>query len=268
VGEHPREADRQRQVTNRHETTLTRDKASTPEGSSFTLCNSDVVVGKVFTLPAAAVVREWHVVAAGKLSKSSPPEAANERRHRPVVMAAEDATQAELLHARLAPMVNRLVWSFLGADPDRDDIAHEIFIKIFRGVEHVRDSSRLEAWAMRVTMNCLKNEFRRRKLRRFFSFDAMGDEQHPRVHPDFEGREVVVHTHRILEALPVDERLALTLRLFEEASDERIAHVCGFSVRTARRRVKAARERFVRLAQHDPLLSSRIARTFGESTDE
>lgn len=209
-----------------------------------------------------------HVVAAGKPIKSSAPEGPQERRSRSVVMAAEDANQAELLHARLAPMVNRLVWSFLGADADRDDVAHEIFIKILRGVVHLRDPSRLEAWALRVTMNCLKNEFRRRKLRRFFSFDAIREEQHPRVHPDFEGREVVVQTHRLLEALPVDERLVLTLRLFEDASDERIAEVCGFSVRTARRRVKAARERFVRMARCDSLLASRIGGTFGGSRDE
>lgn len=223
---------------------------------------------KVFMQPSQAVVRESRFVAAGKLTKSSPPRASEGRRNRPFVLAAEDATQAELLHARLAPMVNRLVWSFLGADADRDDITHDIFIKIFRGVEHVRDASRLEAWALRVAMNSLKNEFRRRKLRRFFSFDTMGDDQHPRVHPDFEGREVIVHTQRILETLPVDERLALTLRLFEDATDERIAEVCGFSVRTARRRLKAGRERFVRLARLDSLLASRISGELEESDDE
>lgn len=198
-----------------------------------------------------------------------PPDASHERGSAAVVTVAGKATQAELLHARLSPMVNRLLWSFLGSDPDRDDIAHDIFIKILRGVHRVRDSSRLEAWAMRVTMNSVKNEFRRRKLRRFLSLDLLGDEGHPRVHPDFVGRELLVRAERVLEALPVEERLAVTLHLFEEATAERIAEVCGFSVRTAKRRLSTGRERFLRLAQRDPVLAQRLAeRTPPESGDE
>jgi RNA polymerase sigma-70 factor (ECF subfamily) len=187
----------------------------------------------------------------------------------PVVRAAGDATQAELLYARLSPLVNRLLWSFLGADPDRDDIAHDIFIKIFRGVHRVRDSSRLDAWAQRVTMNSLKNEFRRRKFRRFFSVDVLRDEDHPHVHPDFEGRELIARTQRILELLPIEERLAVSLRLFEAASAERIAELCGFSVRTAKRRLKAGHDRFVRHARRDPVLATRFfgPKNLGESGD-
>lgn len=184
---------------------------------------------------------------------------ARERRDATVVVKAGDVSQAELVHARLAPLVNRLLWTFLGCDAERDDLAHDIFIKILRGVGRVRDPARLESWAMRVTMNSIKNEFRRRKLRRFLSLDTLGQAEHPRVHPDFEGRELLTRTQRILEALPVGERLAMTLRLFEQASAERIAEVCGFSTRTAKRRLAAGRERFLRLAERDPLLSTRLA---------
>lgn len=215
-------------------------------------------------------VRLLELVSTSKPEKPLPPQALKERRNPPVVTAAGNATQAELLHARLSPLVNRLLWSFLGSDPDRDDIAHDVFIKILHGVHRLRDTSRLEAWAARVTMNRVKNEFRRRKLRRFFSVDLLGDADHPRVHPDFEGRELLLHTQRILETLPVEERLAVTLRLFEEASAERIAEVCGFSVRTAKRRLSSGRDRFLRHAQRDPLLAQRLSEQLQpmESDDE
>ena len=106
---------------------------------------------------------------------------------------------------------------------------------------------------MRVAMNSIKNEFRRRKRRRFLSLDTNDGIEHPKVHPDFEGREVLRRTQRVLEALPVAERLAVTLRLFEQASAERIADVCGYSVRTAKRRLKLGRERFLRLVYRLPL---------------
>lgn len=192
----------------------------------------------------------------GVRSKQPP---AGKRRAPALVVSAGDVSQAELIHGRLAPLVNRLLWTFLGYDSERDDLAHDIFIKILRGVGRVRDPARLESWAMRVTMNSLKNEFRRRKLRRFLSLDAVADAEHPRIHPDFEARELLRRTQRVLEALPVSERLAVSLSLFEQASTERIAHVCGFSTRTAKRRLASGRERFLRLARRDPLLSARLA---------
>lgn len=193
-----------------------------------------------------------------------------EPRERGVLGAVGNASQLELLHARLSPLVNRLLWTFLGCDAERDDVAHDIFVKILRGVDRVRDPSRLESWAMRVTMNSIKNEFRRRKLRRFLSLDAVTEEEHPRMHPDFEGRELLRTAQRVLAMLPMAERLAVTLRLFEGASAERIAEVCGFSVRTAKRRLASGHERFLRLARQDALLKARLdsSETLGDADHE
>lgn len=174
-------------------------------------------------------------------------------------LAKDERTRAELLHARLAPVVNRLVWSFLGVDAERDDLVHDIFIRILRSAHTVRDPAKLEDWAARVTVNAIKNEFRRRKLRRFFSLDSTEAVSSMTFHPDFEGRELLLRTSRILEAMPVGERIPFTLQLLEARPVEEIAQVCGSSERTIKRRLKSARERFSRLADNDPLLRSRIS---------
>lgn len=170
----------------------------------------------------------------------------------------DDRTQAERLHARLAPMVNRLVWSFLGVDAERDDLVHDIFVRILRSAHTVRDPAKLEDWAARVTVNAIKNEFRRRKLRRFFSLESREDASNS-YHPDFEGRELLLRTSRILEAMPVGERIPFTLQLLESKPVDEIAQVCGSSERTIKRRLKSARTRFTRLAESDPLLRSRLS---------
>lgn len=171
----------------------------------------------------------------------------------------DNLTRAEVLHARLSPVVNRLAWSFLGADPDRDDIVHDIFIKILRGAHTVRDPESLDGWAARVTVNSIKNEFRRRKLRRVLSLDADDKLPSPAFHPDFEGRELLKRTMCILEKMPVAERIPFTLQLLDQKSVEEIAELCDSSERTIKRRLKSARERFTRLAGSDPLLRSRIS---------
>jgi RNA polymerase sigma-70 factor (ECF subfamily) len=170
----------------------------------------------------------------------------------------DEGSFPDALYARLAPVVNKLLWALLGPDPERDDLAQEIFIRILRGAGRVRDPERLEAWAARVTVNLVKNEFRSRKLRRLFTFGVDQDGLSQVAHPDFEGRELLLRTYSLLLKLPTAERLPFTLRLMTNQSIDEIALACGSSLRTTKRRLKAARERFVRLASADSLLAERL----------
>jgi RNA polymerase sigma factor (sigma-70 family) len=172
-----------------------------------------------------------------------------------LVLVPSDGTQAELVYERVAPVVNRMVWLYLAADSDRDDIAQDIFVSIVKGARSVRDPALLEAWAARVAFNTICNLFRRRKLRRWLSLEALTGYEPPERPVDFEGRELVVRAQRILEELPVTERMPFTLELLGNASHAEIARVCGCSQRTLRRRLKAGRERFALLARRDPALS-------------
>jgi RNA polymerase sigma-70 factor, ECF subfamily len=164
------------------------------------------------------------------------------------------------LYAELAPLVNKLLWTFLGPDPERDDLAHEIFLRILRNANGLRDASRLQAWATRVTLNAIKNEFRSRKIRRLLSFGSQPDELEI-DHSDFEGREVLLHTYRVLSHLPTDERIPFTMHFIGLSSLEETAAACGCSLRTINRRLKSARARFVRLAVRNPILAERVQRS-------
>lgn len=195
----------------------------------------------------------------GKTELEPRPSPSGERR--PVVhltLVEGESSAAERLYERVAPTVNRLVWAFLGPDAERDDVAHDIFLRILRGADQIREPERLEAWAARVTVNTIKNEFRRRKLRRLLSLDFRDEAQAPSLHPDFEAREILKRTVQVLEHMPVRERIPFTLQLFERAGVEEIAKLCGVSERTIKRRLQAARRRFVQLARRDPLLEERL----------
>jgi RNA polymerase sigma factor (sigma-70 family) len=175
-----------------------------------------------------------------------------------LVLVPPDANEAELVYERVAPVVNRMVWLYLATDPDRDDIAQDIFVAIVRRAGSVRDPALLEAWAARVSFNAICNLFRRRKLRRWLSLDSLEDREHPARRTDFEGRELVLRAQRLLEELPVTERMPFTLELFGNESQPAIARLCGCSERTVRRRLKSARAHFLALARRDPALSTRL----------
>jgi RNA polymerase sigma factor (sigma-70 family) len=180
-----------------------------------------------------------------------------------LVLVEKGATPEEILYARVAPVVNRVVWTYLAADSERDDIAQEIFLAIVRGAPTLKDPTRLEAWAARVAVNAIWNVFRRRKFRRWSSLESMLDAEPSIHHADFEGRELVIRTRRILEMLPLKQRMPFTLKLLGNASVEEIAELCDCSPRTVKRRLTEARARFIRLAERDPALASRL----GEATE-
>ena len=62
--------------------------------------------------------------------------------------------------------VNRLVWRFLGADPEHDDVVQSVFCAALAGVRKVRKASALHAWLVSVTINTVRAEIRHRRRRR------------------------------------------------------------------------------------------------------
>lgn len=176
-------------------------------------------------------------------------------------MVKERRSSVDGLYECVAPVVNRIVWMYLSRDPERDDIAQDILVAILKGAGSVDDPRKLEGWAARVAHNRIFSVFRRRKILRFFSLEAAREREPEVRHADFEGRELLARTQAILERMPLAERMPFTLQLLGNASLADVAATCGCSERTARRRLKDARERFVRLAGRDPVLASRLSPT-------
>jgi RNA polymerase sigma-70 factor (ECF subfamily) len=184
-----------------------------------------------------------------------------------LLLVPSEATPAEVLYERVAPVVNRMVWLYLATDRERDDVAQDIFIAILRGAGSVRDPGQLEGWAARVAFHTICNVFRRRKVVRWLSLEALTGYEPPGEPADHEGRELVARAQKVLEHLPLSERMPFTLQLLSNASIEEIARLSECSVRTVGRRLTAARARFLRLVKHDPALAARLARG-GPPADE
>jgi RNA polymerase sigma factor (sigma-70 family) len=197
---------------------------------------------------------------------SRPPETDPSR----LVLVPGEANAVDLLYERVAPLVHRMVWMYLPNDPERADVAQDILVSILRRAGSLRDPALLEAWAGRVAFNAICNLFRRRRFRRWLSLDALREDDEAERHVDFEGRELVVRAQRILESLPLAERMPLTLELFGNVSQPEIARLCGCSERTVRRRIKAARQHFLAIAGRDPALCLRLSENAHdeEPTDE
>jgi RNA polymerase sigma-70 factor (ECF subfamily) len=160
------------------------------------------------------------------------------------------------IHETLAPVVRKLVFALLGPDQEREDVTHEIFIRIFLGLSRLRDPERLEQWAARVAINTIKNELRRRRLRRFISWDPLLEPDRLVSHTDFDASGLAHRAVRAMGQLPERERLLLLRRWFQASTTDELALDSACSARTIKRRLRRAQTRFDRMVQRDASLAN------------
>ncbi|MBX7079792.1 MAG: sigma-70 family RNA polymerase sigma factor [Nannocystaceae bacterium] len=167
------------------------------------------------------------------------------------------AAAAALLHDRFAGDVHRVVARCLGPDADRDDVVHDAFVQILRGVGRVREAAGLRGWVVAVAANTARSELRRRRFRRlFWSADPAPE---PGVGDgDPEARDLLRRIYDHLDRMPTDERIAFVLRHIERHELTEVAKIVGCSLATAKRRIARASARFAALATSDPELARRF----------
>ena len=180
---------------------------------------------------------------------------------------AGDPRTGALLFDRCEAQVNRLVWRVLGADEDHDDLVQQVFVALLAGLRRLRDPAALHGWVAAVTINTVRSEIRRRRVRRLLFGEARAIDPAEAPAASAEDRELVRRTYAALDRLPADERIAFALRFIDERPLAWIAGACGCSLATIKRRIGSAQARFQRIAARDPALAERLRDGNGGSDD-
>lgn len=143
---------------------------------------------------------------------------------------------------------------YLAGDPDdAQDLAQDVFIQAFRGLQSFRQESDFGTWLHRIAVNQWINHCRRNRRIVTFSMDepfpsrdsdllrelaATGEGPLEKV----ERQEINVQIQRALNRLPEEYRLALVLREIEGYHYEEIAALLGCSLGTVKSRINRGRK--------------------------
>ena len=150
-------------------------------------------------------------------------------------------------------MVFQLGLHLLGDHQEAQDLAQEVFLKVFRTLPQFRGQSTLRTWIYRIVVNQASN--RQRWWRRRKKSQQVALEDHAATHgelpdvrnfamPDrvLQQREVAGRVWQALDALPFDQRAVIVLREIEGLSYEEIATSLNVAVGTVKSRLARARE--------------------------
>jgi RNA polymerase sigma-70 factor, ECF subfamily len=174
------------------------------------------------------------------------------------LLRAQGPSAGVILHDRFGKEIHRVVWHVLGPDSEHEDVVHQVFINILKGIRSIRSADALHAWVVSVAIKTTRSEIRRRRRFRLFFGAREPREQEALAIVDPEGRELVERTFAILDRLPANERIAFVLQNLEEQPLTEVARLCDCSLATIKRRLARARRRFERLARREPALAERL----------
>ena len=149
----------------------------------------------------------------------------------------------EVLFERYRAYVAGVAVRLLGRDDsDVDDVVQDVFWLASRRLAKLQDLERAKGWFAVVTTRMVRRRLMRRRFRRFFhADDAPLDVPAPGASP--EERALLRRVYQVLETLPVEQQLAWALRHLEGERLEAVAHACGCSLATTKRRIDAAAAR-------------------------
>src|SRR6185436_9825379 len=75
-----------------------------------------------------------------------------------------DPSAFQALVERHRSMVYRVAYQFAGNHHDAEDIAQEVFIKVYRSLDRFRQDAQLTSWMYRIVMNACIDHRRRQRL--------------------------------------------------------------------------------------------------------
>jgi RNA polymerase sigma-70 factor (ECF subfamily) len=150
-----------------------------------------------------------------------------------------DEQAFELLVERHRFRIVGTVAKMLGGETDAEDIAQQVFIRVWQSAHRYSPTAKFTTWLLTITRNLVFNEMRRRSRARVVPLDSEDPDRPHHDRPDASARpapEEIANAElqdaiaRAIAALPESQRMAVILRRYEEMPYEEIARVIGSTV--------------------------------------
>ncbi len=125
------------------------------------------------------------------------------------------------------------IYRYIGNYDDVEDVAQEVFIKVWRHAKSFKGKSKFSTWLYRIVVNQCLN-YRRKHKQRQVSLDEMSEkEQIPEslvIEVDQEQRRKAEIVRQAIHELPERQRIALVLSKYEGRTYKEIAEMMKTSI--------------------------------------
>jgi RNA polymerase sigma-70 factor, ECF subfamily len=176
-----------------------------------------------------------------------------------------DAGACFRIWSKYAPFVSRLVSAYFGPGAERDDLAQEVFLRVFSRIDEVRDPSALRGFIASICLGVARNTSRRARIRSILRLTPRGDL------PDIsiagiedEARQALRNLWLLLSAASAEDRSLFVCRHVEKMEMSDVATAHGLNISTAKRRVARMTRRISAAMQQDAVLADYAGKLLGK----
>jgi RNA polymerase sigma factor (sigma-70 family) len=149
-----------------------------------------------------------------------------------------DTSALEELIERHQSLVAGTVARMLGSNSDVEDIAQQVFIRVWKSARRYVPRAKFTTWLLKITRNLVFNELRRSKRHTHVPLQTnpgaeelpVKDEVNPAPDAALLETELQQAIEEAITQLPESQRMALILRRYEQLSYEEISEVLDLSV--------------------------------------
>ncbi len=143
-------------------------------------------------------------------------------------------TDFEAAYDRYADMLYRIALSDLGNSHDAEDAVQDTFVAYFSYKGSFETEEHRKAWLIRVLINKVRDELRRKRVRSYTSFDDI-----PEIaSAEAEDRGVIEE----IQKLPEKYKTPIILHYLEDIPLDKIAKILGITLSGAKMRLKRGRD--------------------------
>ncbi len=154
------------------------------------------------------------------------------------LVARGDTAAFEELIQRHQALVIGTVARMLGSNSEVEDIAQQVFIRVWKSAGRYVPRAKFTTWMLKITRNLVFNELRRSKRRAHVPIQTDPDaEEIPLKDEAAQSPDVSLLETELQQAidkaiaeLPETQRMAVILRRYQDLSYEQIADILGLSV--------------------------------------
>lgn len=169
-----------------------------------------------------------------------------------------DESAARDLVAALYPLVSKLVHAHLPQRDDPEDLAQEVFMKVFARLEQFRGQVPFEHWVSRVTVSTCIDRLRAQRRRPSVRWSDLTEQEQAMLEKitaedcsENRQQETLAWEilQKLLDALAPAERMLVTLLELEQKSIAEVCAVTGWNSGVVRIRAFRARQKLKKLYQ-------------------
>lgn len=163
-----------------------------------------------------------------------------------------DSRALQILYARHAPYVLALAVRVQGHAGDVEDLVHDSFVRAQERIDSLQNDDAFRGWLAAILVSLVRTKLRKRKLLRLLGLQSSeAVDLDALVSPDAgpEARAELAEVYRVLQQLPLEARIAWTLRYVEGRKLEEVAEITECSLATVKRRLLVAREKLLLQSQ-------------------